>query len=98
VSLQAYLRPEARADLAAAATWYEERRTGLGSEFLDEFLAAIEQIETSPNAFPLVDVDVRRALLRRFPYALFYSVEPTQVEVLAVMDCRRHPATWRRRL
>jgi len=97
VSRQAYLRPEARKDLRDAATWYEDRREGLGGDFIDEFLGCISRIEEHPESYELVDVDVRRAVLRRFPYAIFYVIEPGHIEVLSVLRCSRDPEIWRSR-
>ena len=46
--MEVFLRVEAREELRKAATWYEERREGLGGEFLDDFLGTIEAIENNP--------------------------------------------------
>lgn len=97
MSLEAYLRPEAREDLRDAATWYEGRDDGLGSNFIDEFLACIARIEEYPESYQRVDAHIRRALLHRFPYAIFYSIEPTHIEVLGVLRCSQDPETWRPR-
>lgn len=78
MNLTAFLRPGARQALAAAASWHEDRREALGSEFIDAFLLCVDRIEDSPESYPLVDAEVRRALLHRFPYAIYYSVKPTQ--------------------
>ena len=97
MSLDGFLRPHARRDLEAAAAWYEDRHEALGSEFIDEFLLCVDRIEGNPESFPLVDADVRRALLHRFPYAIYYSVEPTHIQVLGVLHCSQHPDSWRSR-
>lgn len=96
MSLEALLRPEARHELAAASEWYEARKAGLGGDFLDEFLAAIGRIEDHPKSCPVIDRDIRRALLRRFPYALYYLVEETHIEVLGVLHCHQHKDQWRK--
>ena len=95
--LEAFLRAEARTDLQVAAAWYEERTAGLGGEFIDEFLACIDRVEENPESYAAVDRDIRRALLHRFPYAIFYVVEPSHVEVLGLMQCHQHPSIWRTR-
>lgn len=97
MNLEAYLRPEAREDLRDAATWYESRADGLGSEFIEEFLACISRVEDQPQSYQQVGGDIRRALLHRFPYAIFYSVEQTHIEVLSVHRCSRDPGVWRSR-
>ena len=77
--------------------WYEDRRSGLGSEFVDEFLRALDLIESDPEANPSVDDDVRRALLRRFPYGVYYSTEADHIQILAVLHLHRDPSSWRTR-
>lgn len=66
------LRPEAEADLNTAWDWYEQRRTELGLEFLDEVAAAIRMLSQDPERERLYFRNFRRILLRRFPYKLFY--------------------------
>ena len=50
-----------------------------------------------PEAYALVDATMHRALLRRFPYAIFYEIEPVQIVVYAVFHGARDPRAWRRR-
>jgi plasmid stabilization system protein ParE len=89
--------PEAEADLADAYTWYEERLPGLGSAFLLSVEAVIHSITRNPQLYSPVHKNVRRALVRRFPYAVFYIVEESHIAILAVFHAKRHPATWRER-
>ena len=86
-------------ELAEAVLWYEARRHGLGSEFLDEVQATLPFIGGRPRSFPrLQDVDatleIRRALLARFPYALVFLVREDEVRVLAVAHAKRRPGYW----
>ena len=77
-------RAAATVDVEASYEWYESQRRGLGSEFRTEVDAAVELISGTPLAFPLVRPNVRRALLRRFPYALFYRVVGDEAVVEAL--------------
>jgi hypothetical protein len=63
------VRSAAEADIAAAL-WYEERATGLGTEFLRAVDVTLAEIRRLPERFPMVHLQCRRALLRRFPYAV----------------------------
>lgn len=90
-------RREAEAELAEAIDWYEARRGGLGGQFLLAVDAAVARIARDPEAYPIVHRDVRRVLLRRFPYALYYVVTPDRVTVLACFHGRRDPRRWQRR-
>ena len=91
--------PEIPDELAEAVLWYEARRQGLGSEFLDEVQATLPLIGSRPRSFPrLQDVDatleIRRALLARFPYALVFLVREDEVRVVAVAHAKRRPGYW----
>jgi len=97
MKLTVQLREEADGDLAAAAFWYEQQRTGLGHEFLDEALSAFRLIARQPLIYPIVHRDTRRALMHRFPFGIFFRVESTCIVVMAVIHGSRHPNRWRDR-
>ena len=87
--------PDAQADVLAGARHYESLRAGLGVRFLDEIEHAVSLIRETPLLFTLVDDPIRRVLLRRFPFGVFY--EPGERDtILAVMDLRQDPETVRR--
>jgi len=65
--------PEAELDVTEAYVWYETRRVGLGEEFLNSVDACIERIRRQPAIYPRVYEEYRRALIRRFPYAIFFE-------------------------
>lgn len=88
------IRPEAERDLAEGLAWYEKRQSDLGREFVLAVEAALETIERYPESHPRVHGDTRRALLRRFPYGVFYLIEPDRIIVLAVMHASRDPRRW----
>lgn len=92
--MDAWLRREAQKELQGAAAWYEEQRPGLGGEFLDDFLLTVEAMEGIPELYAEVAAGVRRALLQRFPYAIFYSLEDTHIQVLGVKHCHGDPDNW----
>jgi plasmid stabilization system protein ParE len=85
------LRLEAADELAEAVQWYQRRRLGLGDELLLVVEAAIGQILRSPEMYPVVYRDVRRLLTRRFPYGIYYRLEPERVVVVAIFHGRRDP-------
>ena len=91
------LRPRAERDLQSAFEWYESQRPGLGDEFLVSLRERLETVRGFPEAFPVLYRDVRRAVVSRFPYVVFYVAQPTRVAVLAVVHQSRNPATWPRR-
>ena len=73
------IRPEAEAEFREAFDWYEERVQGLGSEFLISVDATVHAISRKPQQFAKVHKTVRRALLRRFPFAVYFLVEDTHI-------------------
>lgn len=93
------LLAEPRADLDAAATfdWYETEQAGLGEEFLDELRATYHRVSDGPLAYQDLRSGVRQALVRRFPYAVYFAVEGEVIVVLAVLHVSRDPAEWQRR-
>jgi len=97
VTLALVIRPEAEADMGAAFDWYEERVAGLGSDFLLNVDAAFHAILRSPQQYPVVHKNLRRALVRRFPYQIFFALEEHSIVVLAVFHAKRSPKRWRGR-
>jgi len=92
------LHPEADRELREAIAYYEMREAGLGTEFAVEVCAALGRIADHPNAWPVLEGDLRRCLRNRFPYGLIYSIEPDSIFILAVMHLHRDPDYWRQRL
>lgn len=87
-------RPAAAAEIETAYRWYEKERIGLGSEFLETIDKLLRVIAESPKRFPLIHKDVRRAVLRRFPYSIFYRIVSNQVVVVACFHGKRNPKIW----
>lgn len=82
-------RPDAEAELSQAARWYEENRRGLGSEFVRAVEASLDSIARNPEMFPRIANDLSRALVKRFPFGIFYSFNDIEIVVLAVFHARR---------
>lgn len=90
-------RPAAAADIEQAFVWYEEARPGLGEEFLAEVFVGVQAVLDRPESFPIVHRHTRRALVRRFPYALFFRLLADRVVFLACFHVRRKPTAWQHR-
>ncbi len=91
-------RPEAKADVEDAALWYEAQRVGLGFDFTDDLDRVLMRIRENALQFPEIEPEVRRGLLARFPYAVYFEVEDETAEIVAVLHQRRRPGVWRDRL
>jgi len=94
------LHPEARAELRSAALWYEERRVGLGDEFIAEIATVLDRIAEAAASFPkwpgtrAAAPLIRRAVLHRFPYVIAFESHNRNVLVLAVAHAKRRPLYW----
>lgn len=89
--------PEADEELVAAALWYEDRQPGLGDAFLDEFERTLRRVVAEPERWRKIRGDNRKLNLRRFPYAIVYSVRTDTIYVKAVMHLHRRPFYWKTR-
>jgi plasmid stabilization system protein ParE len=87
----------AATDLTDAHDWYEAQSASLGAEFLRAVDAVLAAVQRTPPTFPIVHGRTRRALLRRFPYGVFFVEAGNDVVVLAVVHSRRHPRVWQSR-
>ncbi len=92
------VRLEAELDLSAAFKWYEGQRTGLGHDFLLQVDAGLRFLERTPLVFPQLYRGIRRHLIKRFPYKIYYLVEETTVIILAVVYSGRDPQWISKRL
>src|SRR5262245_39794552 len=90
--------PESEQDMPTAYGWYGRQRAGLGEEFLSCVDACIQRMLRNPESCRVVHEDYRRALVRRFPYAVFYEYADGVVTVSGVFHTSRDPEKWRQRL
>jgi plasmid stabilization system protein ParE len=97
MSLRVVFRRAARDELEEAAAWYEDRRPGLGEELLAEVDEAIERAGNHPERHANVVRDVRRTVLRRFPYTIYFRRRQDDLVILAIFHGRRNPLVWKRR-
>jgi plasmid stabilization system protein ParE len=68
---------------------------GLGHEFLAAAQTLIDAVAQHPLGYPVVRRNTRRALLRRFPYAIYFRIYDEVIVVVACMHGRRNPRRWR---
>lgn len=91
MSLPVVFRHIARQEIDNSIAWYESERPGFGAEFTSEVERVLIRIAESPKQFRRIRGEVRRAVLRRFPYTIDFLLEPTQIVVLAVFHVKRNP-------
>ena len=91
------IQPEAQAEADRAAAWYESQRVDLGVEFILELDFAVERAAENPESYAVQYREVRRVLLLRFPYAVYFIYEKGVLEVFAIMHQHQDPSTWESR-
>ena len=91
------LEPEAEAEFLEAGRWYTERNTALAAAFRVSVERTLEAVERSPEQFPIALRDIRKALVRRFPYVVYYVVLSDVISVIAIIHGRRDPGVWQAR-
>lgn len=89
--------PAAELELRASASFYEERVTALGEDFIAEVERICRLLVRYPTLGSTYDPVHRRVSLRRFPFALIYRVDDSRVTVVAVAHTKRRPGYWRGR-
>lgn len=85
------IRPEAEDDLKKAFSWYEDKRIGLGYDFLLQVNAGINFINKNPEIHPIEYKGTRKHVVKRFPYKIIYLVEGKNIIILAVIHGKRRP-------
>lgn len=93
-----FFSPEADQDVAEIYWWYEYQRLGLGEEFFRSLEAALDIIRRLPELRAPVFRNYRRALLRRFPYCVFYKFDGATITVAFLSHTARDPGKWHERL
>ena len=91
------LRKAARADIESAFEWYRQQSPTAALRFLVAIDEALDSLCEQPERFPVVPGALRRTLLRRFPYAIYFKVYDRTISVVGVIHGHRHPRTWLRR-
>ena len=90
--------PEARDEFDDAVDWYEQRRAGLGGDFLAQVRDVVRSIAAHPKMHAEVYQDVSKAVVARFPYVVLYREEAGEVVIVSVFHTARDPASWQSRV
>lgn len=91
------VRPEAQADIQSARDWYEEQQPNLGQAFIHELDRVFIKLAANPQLYAKAEGEVRRALCRKFPFAVYFLESGNDQVVMAVLHQRREPAAWQSR-
>ena len=91
------VRKEAELDINGAFEYYENKRIGLGYDFLLCIEECLSKVERNPEHYKIIYKELRRIAVRRFPYRIFYLVQSDLVIVTAVFHVRKDPQAWENR-
>jgi len=89
---------DADLDIEETYIWYETLSLGLGKRFFDNIQNTIEYIITNPYMFQVVYKRIRRALVNKFPYGIYYIVENEKVIIIGILHFHRHSSSWEKRI
>jgi toxin ParE1/3/4 len=97
--MKARFLPPALKELLGYATWYDDKKSGLGDRFLDTIQRTLAADQQFPNGQPPIDAHYRKILTPIFPFALIYRIDrdTDTLIVVAVAHLSRKPDYWRRR-
>lgn len=90
--------PGALEEYIGAISYYDDINPQLSGAFVSAIEAGIDNILTHPEAWQMIEDGVRRHLVKRFPYGIYYCVEDDCIMIYAVMHLSRHPDYWKDRI
>lgn len=91
------VRPQAQSEILEARHWYDQQQAGLGVQFALEVDLTVSAVLERPLSFPVVHGATRRAIVRRFPYGVFFHVLLDEIVILGIVHGHREPSRWRER-
>jgi len=89
--------PDAELEFNEAIDYYEAIENGLGYDFSLEIVSAIGRVIDFPKAWLVIEGEIRRALVKRFPYGILYAEDQGLIYIIAVMHLHRDPEYWKHR-
>jgi plasmid stabilization system protein ParE len=88
------IRPEAEEEIKSALDWYNLQFPGLGTDFILSIDATLASIARYPFITSKIHKNIRRRLIKRFPFGIFYIVSDKNIIVLAILHLKRNPKIW----
>ena len=86
-----------RTELREARDWYDNQAPGTGRRLVESVDELLSRIRETPELYAAIHRDIRRAIVPRFPYGVFYRDLTDVVLVIGIVHLHRHPDTWKRR-
>lgn len=91
------VRPAAKEELLEAQDWYDAKVPNLGWGLVRCVDDCFQRIRRNPESYPVVHRDTRMAIVRRFPYLVFYRISGETISVISVFHAKRDPKIWKKR-
>jgi plasmid stabilization system protein ParE len=85
-------------DLQVSKEWYDLQKELLGEKFINEIDKTLQIILLNPFQFPKIKGEIRRAIIQKFPFGIFFFVEKDNINVIAIFHFSRNPKLWKDRL
>lgn len=89
--------PEAREEFDESYDYYEGQRPGLGDTFAGRIQDVLDRVGQTPQMHAIVYKSIRKAVVVRFPFCIYYRIEPSVVRVIAIFHTSRNPVVWKQR-
>ncbi len=90
--------PDAEEEMYEAAKYYQSQASGLGSDYLSEVEKAVGSIAIAPLTWPKIEGELRRRIVRRFPFGILYYTDVKETVIVAIAHLRRKPGYWKKRV
>jgi hypothetical protein len=95
---QIIFHPDAKDELFSTISYYNEQINGLGLEFLEEISRSINIINVNPKRWSILKLHVRKYIVQRFPFSIFYICNRSTIYIVAIAHNKRKPYYWKNRI
>lgn len=92
------LSDEAEFDFDKSYEFYYDGSSKVAETFLDRINLCFENIKQNPNSFPIIHKDLRKYVVKKFPFVIYYRIIDTVIQVIAVFHTSRNPEIWNDRI
>ena len=98
MTCQIIFRPEAEFDVEQAYDWFQSQKSGLGANFILQLDNSLNLIRENPKIYPIIHKNIRRTLIHRFPYGIYFFIKDNRIIVIGILHAKRNPETWQSRV
>lgn len=81
-------------EIEESKEYYNLQKDGFGLDFKNDVFKALNNIASQPNLYPIIDNKIRRCLMHRFPFSIFYTIQNQTILILSIAHQHRKPNNW----